>query len=52
MNEICDKYERKSFYGYRKIHAVLRRDGFMHNIKQTKRLMRFMGLRVQAKKQP
>ena len=46
MNEIHDIYREWSFYGYRKIHAVLRGRGHKANRKKVQRLMRFIGLKA------
>jgi putative transposase len=36
-------------YGYRRIHVVLRREGWMINIKRTRRLYVGLGLQLRAK---
>lgn len=46
MNEIHDIYSEWSFYGYRKIHAVLRNRGHKANRKKVQRLMQFIGLKA------
>ena len=38
MNEMRDIYIQYPFFGYRKIHAILGRNGYNHNIKKTERL--------------
>jgi putative transposase len=51
MNEIRSIYEKQPFYGYRKIHAALRSQGYTHNRKKTQRLMQLTGLQaIYAKK--
>ena len=46
MNEIHDIYSEWSFYGYRKIHAVLKIRGYKANRKKVQRLMQLIGLRA------
>ena len=46
MNEIHDVYSKWSFFGYRKIHAVLRSRGYTANRKKVQRLMRLIGLKA------
>lgn len=46
MNEMREIYTQYPFYGYRRIHATLRRKGYMHNHKRTERLMRIAGLQA------
>ena len=46
MNEIRNIYEETPFYGYRRMHNMLQRRGYVHNIKKTLRLMRLTGLRA------
>ena len=46
MNEIHDIYSEWSFYGYRKIHAVLRMRGHKDNRKKVQRLMQLIGLKA------
>ena len=46
MNEIHDIYSKWSFYGYRKIHAVLKIRGYKANRKRVQRLMQLIGLRA------
>ncbi len=46
MNEIHDIYSEWPFYGYRKIHAVLRMRGYKANRKKVQRLMQLIGLRA------
>ena len=46
MNEIHDIYGEWSFYGYRKIHAVLRRRGHKANRKKVQRIMQLIGLKA------
>lgn len=45
-NLICDVYKTYPMYGYRRITALLRRDGMMVNHKRVLRLMREMGLKA------
>ena len=46
MNEIHDIYSEWSFYGYRKIHAVLKIRGYKANRKRVQRLMQLIGLKA------
>ncbi len=46
MNEMRDIYIQYSFFGYRKIHAILGRNGYNHNIKKTERLTRLAGIKA------
>jgi len=46
MNEIYDIYNEWSFYGYRKIHAVLGSRGYKVNRKKVQRLMQLIGLKA------
>lgn len=46
MNEIYDIYGEWSFYGYRKIHAVLRMRGYKANRKKVQRIMHLIGLKA------
>jgi len=46
MNEIRDIYMQYSFFGYRKIHVLLHRNGRIHNRKKTQRLMKLAGLKA------
>lgn len=46
MNEIHDIYNEWAFYGYRKIHAVLKTRGYKVNRKKVQRLMQLMGLKA------
>lgn len=46
MNEIHDVYSKWSFFGYRKIHAILRSRGYRANRKKVQRLMQLIGLRA------
>lgn len=46
MNEIQDIYSERSFYGYRKIHAVLNMRGQKNNRKKIQRLMQLMGFKA------
>lgn len=46
MNEIMDIWQKRPFYGYRKIHATLRRADWLVNRKRVQRLMREMGLKA------
>lgn len=46
IKEICETRVR---YGYRRIHVVLRREGWMINIKRTRRLYVGLGLQLRAK---
>ena len=41
--------ETRMRYGYRRVHVVLRREGWMTNIKRTYRLYRAMGLKLRNK---
>jgi putative transposase len=47
MGEICAEYPR---YGYRRVTAQLRRDGFMVNHKRAMRIMREEGLSVRPRR--
>lgn len=44
MNRIDEIYTDHPYYGYRRIHIKLIEDGWLINIKKTRRLMRDMGL--------
>src|SRR5450755_3245306 len=44
MNRIREIYEKRPIYGYRRMHAVLRKEGNMINRKRARRLMRLCGL--------
>ena len=44
MNRIDEIYTDHPYYGYRRIHVKLIEDGWLINIKKTRRLMRDMGL--------
>ena len=46
VHKIQDIYTRYPFFGYRKIHAVLRRDGAKHNRKKIQRLMQTAKLKA------
>jgi len=46
MNEMRDLYTQYPFFGYRKIHAMLLRNGRKHNLKKTERLTRLAGLKA------
>ena len=46
MNEIRDIYIRYPFFGYRKIHVLLQRNGYTRNRKKTQRLMKLAGLKA------
>jgi hypothetical protein len=46
IKEICETRVR---YGYRRIRVVLRREGWMINIKRTRRLYVGLGLQLRAK---
>ena len=46
MNEIRTVYTQHPFYGYRRIHVILRRMGHAHNQKRTRRLMQLTGLQA------
>jgi len=45
MNLIADIHAKWPFYGYRKITAVLMREGYTINTKKVRRLMKIMGIR-------
>ncbi|MFQ5330410.1 MAG: IS3 family transposase [Thermodesulfobacteriota bacterium] len=45
MNVMRDVYQRHPFFGYRRMHAVLKRQGFVVNRKRTQRLMSIAGLK-------
>ena len=44
MNEILDIYQRHPYYGYRRIHVVLRKLGFEINQKLVRRLLKKLGI--------
>lgn len=44
MNRIDEIFTRRPYYGYRRIHSDLTDEGWLINIKKTRRLMRDMGL--------
>lgn len=46
MHRICEIYEQNPFYGYRRIHVVLQREGVKINRKKVQRLMRTNGLKA------
>lgn len=46
MNEIMEIWEKWPFYGYRRIHATLLRDGWILNHKRVLRVMREMGIKA------
>lgn len=46
MNEMRDIYTQYPFFGYRKIHAMLTRKGYVHNLKKSERLVKLAGLRA------
>ena len=46
IKEICQTRVR---YGYRRVHVLLRREGWMLNLKKTRRLYRDLGLQLRAK---
>ncbi len=46
MNEMRDVYVSYPFLGYRKLHAILRRNGRAHNLKKTERLAGLAGLKA------
>lgn len=46
MNEIRDIYQESPFFGYRRMHAILRIRGYSHNHKKTQRLMKLTGLQA------
>lgn len=46
LNEIREIWEQHPFYGYRRIHAVLRRKGWCVNHKKVHRLMKVAGLQA------
>lgn len=46
MNEMRDIYNQYPFFGYRKLHAMLLRNGHVHNLKRTERLAKLAGLRA------
>lgn len=46
MNEIHEIYSRRSYYGYRRIHIVLRERGFVINHKRVQRLFTLSGLQA------
>ncbi len=46
IKEICQTRVR---YGYRRVHVLLRREGWMLNVKKTRRLYRDLGLQLRAK---
>lgn len=46
MKEIRETYEKTPFYGYRRIHAVLKRKGYRINRKKVQRLMKAAGVQA------
>ena len=46
MKEICETRVR---YGYRRVHVLLRREGWMVNHKKTYKLYKELGLQLRAK---
>lgn len=46
IKEICQTRIR---YGYRRVHVLLRRDGWMINQKKTRRIYRELGLQMRTK---
>jgi putative transposase len=46
MNEIRDIYIKHPFFGYRKVHAILKLKGRNYNRKRIQRLMRLCGLKA------
>jgi putative transposase len=50
IQRICDLAAEKRRYGYRRIHVLLRREGWTVNRKRTHRLYRAAGLAVRRRK--
>ena len=46
IKEICQTRVR---YGYRRVHVLLRREGWMINWKKTRRIYRELGLQLRSK---
>jgi putative transposase len=46
INEMREIYEQCPFYGYRRIHVVLRQHGMIINRKRVQRLMKFAGIKA------
>jgi len=46
LNEIREIWEKRPFYGYRRIHATLRRNGWDINRKRAQRLMHNGGIQA------
>ena len=46
IKEICETRVR---YGYRRVHVLLRREGWMINMKKTRRIYRELGLQLRTK---
>lgn len=46
IKEICETRVR---YGYRRVHVMLQRDGWQHNVKKTYRIYKEMGLQLRNK---
>jgi putative transposase len=46
IKEICETRVR---YGYRRVHVLLRRDGWLINLKRTRRIYRELGLQLRNK---
>ena len=46
IREICETRMR---YGYRRVHVLLRREGWMINVKKTRRIYNEMGLQLRKK---
>ena len=48
INRILEMYTERPALGYRKIHVLLREEGFLINKKKTQKLMRFLNIRSVA----
>lgn len=46
IKEIC---ETRVQYGYRRVHVLLRREGWLINLKRTRRIYRELGLQLRNK---
>jgi putative transposase len=46
IREICETRVR---YGYRRVHVLLRREGWMINMKKTRRIYKELGLQLRNK---
>jgi len=46
MNEMRDIYEKHPYYGYRRMHVVLKQRGYIMNRKKVQRLMKLAGIQA------